>query len=236
MEKENKNIWVTGASSGIGRAISVAFANAGQNVFATARSKENLDELKQQASLKVEINTDVVDVTSKENVFSFAGKMFGGKGIACLINNAGVTSFNKIEQNSLEEIEKIIQTNLLGAIYTTKAILPVMLKQKKGTIINILSVVTEKIFQQSGVYSASKAGLKAFSQVLREEVRESNIRIINVYPAATDTKIWPSGVSAKFSHRMMKPENLAEMILSIYQTKENIVAEEVVLRPIEGDL
>jgi len=153
-----------------------------------------------------------------------------------LINNAGITSFKKVEHNSLEDIESIIQTNLLGSIYTIKAVLPLMIKKNKGTIINILSVVTEKIFQQSGAYSASKAGLKAFSQVLREEVRKYNIRVINVYPAATNTDIWSEENKTKFAHRMMNPADIAKMVISIYEHPGNVVTEEIVLRPIEGDL
>lgn len=229
-------IWITGASSGIGKSVAIAFANSGYNVYATARRKETLELLSDAIQERAAINYYQVDISSKEDVFSFVDKTFGGEGIDCLINNAGITSFMKVEQNSIEDIESIIQTNLLGSIYTIKAVLPLMIKKNKGTIINILSVVTEKIFQQSGAYSASKTGLKAFSQVLREEVRKYNIRVINVYPAATNTNIWSEKNKIKFAHRMMNPNDVANMILSIYKQTGNLVTEEIVLRPIEGDL
>ncbi|PIW98179.1 MAG: hypothetical protein COZ80_12005 [Ignavibacteria bacterium CG_4_8_14_3_um_filter_37_9] len=231
-----ENIWVTGASSGIGKSLALSFANAGYYVCATARRKEKLELLTGAIQEGEVIRSFSLDISSKENVLSFVDKTFGEDGIACLINNAGITSFKKVEHNSLEDIEKIIQTNLLGSIYTIKAVLPLMIKKNKGTIINILAVVTEKIFQQSGAYSASKAGLKAFSQVLREEVRKYNIRVINVYPAATNTDIWSEENKTKFAHRMMNPADIAKMVISIYEHPGNVVTEEIVLRPIEGDL
>lgn len=236
MSNGKEKIWVTGASSGIGKSIAIAFANAGCNVYATARRDEKLQLLSKAVLKEALIKSHPVDISSKEDVFSFVEKTFGGEGINCLINNAGITSFKKVEQNSIEDIENIIQTNLVGSIYTIKAVLPLMIKRNKGTIINILSVVTEKIFHQSGAYSASKAGLKAFSQVLREEVRKYNIRVINVYPAATDTEIWAPEVSSKYGFRMMNPDDVASMIYSLYKQPGNIVTEEIVLRPIEGDL
>ena len=236
MSGSKENIWVTGASSGIGKSIAIAYANSGYNVFATARRRDELNLLSSSVQEGAIISIDQLDICSKENVYSFVDKTFAGSGIDCLVNNAGITSFNKIENNLIEEIESIIQTNLTGAVYAIKAVLPLMIKKNKGTIINILSVVTEKIFQQSGAYSASKAGLKAFSQVLREEVRKYNIRVINVYPAATDTGIWSDDTRSKHSNRMMKPTDVADAILSIYKQTGNIVTEEIVLRPIEGDL
>lgn len=236
MSQLNENIWVTGASSGIGKSTAIMFANSGYNVFATARREEKLSELVYELKEGSLISQSSLDVCLKDDVFSFVEKKFATRGIDCLINNAGVTSFRKAEHTSVDDIENIIETNLLGAIYTIKAILPLMIKQNRGTIINILSVVTEKVFTQSSAYSASKAGLKAFAQVLREEVRKYNIRVINVYPAATNTDIWSEEVRSKHAERMMKASEVAESILSIYKQTGNIVTEEIVLRPIEGDL
>ncbi len=236
MAKSNNKIWITGASSGIGKSTAILFANSGYEVYATARSKEKLSELSHELKEGNVIYQSTLDVCLKEDVFSFVDKHFTSSGISCLINNAGITSFKRFEHSSVEEIEKIIETNLLGAIYTIKAVLPLMINQNGGTIINILSVVTEKVFTHSSAYSVSKAGLKAFTQVLREEVRKYNIRVINIYPAATDTNIWSDDVRAKQAERMMKSSDVAEAILAVYQQTGNIVTEEIVLRPIEGDL
>jgi len=229
-------IWITGASSGIGKSTALIFANSGYSVYATARRGEKLSELSNEIKDGSLIYQSSLDVCLKEDVFSFVEKNFTRNGINCLINNAGVTSFRRADHTSVEDIQKIIETNLLGAIFAIKAVLPLMIKQNNGTIINILSVVTEKIFTQSSAYSASKAGLKAFTQVLREEVRKYNIRVLNVYPAATNTDIWSDDVRLKHADHMMKSADVAEAILSIYKQAGNIVTEEIVLRPIEGDL
>jgi len=231
-----EKIWITGASSGIGRALAISFANNGYKVFATARNSKKLDELNGNIFKKENVSLHSVDITSYQAIDLFASSYLKKEGLNCLINNAGITSFKKTEDNSLEEVDAIIQTNLLGAIYVTKAILPIMLEQGSGTIINILSVVTEKIFLQSSLYSASKAGLKAFASVLREEVRGRNIRVINIYPGATATNIWPEKSREKFGYRMMKPETIADIVLSHYKQSQNVVVEEIVLRPLEGDL
>jgi short-subunit dehydrogenase len=111
-----------------------------------------------------------------------------------------------------------------------------MIENKSGTIINILSVAAKKIFTNSSIYAASKAGLELFSKVLREEVRELNIRIINIYPGATSTEIWPENAIDKFSDKMMSPEKLANFIYDIYANTSDLSPEEVVVRPITGDL
>ncbi|MDP3150156.1 MAG: SDR family oxidoreductase [Ignavibacteria bacterium] len=236
MPRIKENIWLTGASSGIGKSTAILFSNSGYNVFATARREEKLSELLNEIKEGSFIHQYSLDVCLKEEVFSFVEKNLAVSGIDCLINNAGITSFRGVEHISVEDIEKIIETNLLGAIYTIKAVLPLMIKQNRGTIINILSVVTEKVFTRSSAYSASKAGLKAFTQVLREEVRKYNIRVINVYPATTNTDIWSDDVRSKYAERMMKASDVAESLLSIYKQTGNIVTEEIVLKPILGDL
>jgi NADP-dependent 3-hydroxy acid dehydrogenase YdfG len=111
-----------------------------------------------------------------------------------------------------------------------------MISRNSGTIINILSVVTQKLFTNSSAYSASKSGLMAYSKVLREEVRNKNIRVLNVYPGATKTSIWPNNVLEKYSHRMITPEEIAKVVYQIYIQKSNVVTEEILLRPIQGDL
>jgi 3-oxoacyl-[acyl-carrier protein] reductase len=234
MGDKKKAIWITGASSGIGRALTIKFAENGFIVLGTARRFELLEEIKKEFPGNFyPFKLDVADSSSIEKFFY---EISDSVDIECLINNAGVTSFKNAVDNSVDEIKKIIETNLLGSIYTIKTVLPGMIEQNGGTIINILSVVTEKIFTASSAYSASKSGLLAYTKVLREEVRDNNIRIINVSPGATITPIWSDGVLKKYSERMMNPESIARIIFSLYSEKGNLVTEDVVIRPIKGDL
>ncbi len=237
MNDKKNAVWITGASSGIGRALSVEFAKNGFFVLGTARRKELLDELKNSlGDFRDNFEGHRLDLSDFNSLNEFYNKISSFYQIDCLINNAGTTSFKNAVDNSVEEIENIIQVNLLGSIFAIKSVLPEMIERKSGTIINILSVVTRKIFTASSAYSASKSGLYAYANVLREEVRDKNIRVINVLPAATATAIWPEGILKKYSERMMSVENIANLICRVYSEKSNLVSEELVLRPIKGDL
>jgi len=235
--ERRKAVWITGASSGIGKALSARFANGGFTVLGTARRIDLLGKIREELGGSAKyFEAHSVDVSDFNSVDDFYQKISPDYEIECLINNAGTTSFKRGIDNSIGEIEDIIRVNLLGAIYSIKSVLPGMLERRSGTIINILSVVTEKIFTSSSAYSASKSGLQAYANVLREEVRDKNIRVINVYPGATATSIWPDETLQKHSGRMMKPDSIAEMIFRAYSEKSNLVAEELILRPIKGDL
>lgn len=238
MTEEKKNaVWITGASTGIGKELAMEFAQNGEVVLATARRKNLIDNYKKENSIKadtiVPVELDITDIEAVNKFYkNYSRKYF----INALVNNAGKTSFNTAEQDTLTEIKEIIDSNLIGSITAIKTVLPGMIENNSGSIINILSVVTHKVFTNSSAYSASKAGLLAYANSLREEVREKNIRIINVLPGATKTPIWPGSSLEKYSHRMMSPEELAKLIFQVYKIKSNMVTEEIVVRPIQGDL
>lgn len=232
-----KAIWITGASSGIGKAITFEFAKNGLLIIGTARRIDLLTELKRElAEFDTYFEAFQLDVSNHVLVDNFYKIVSQNYQIDCLINNAGITSFKDVTDNSFEEIRNIIEVNLLGSIYAIKSVLPEMLDRKSGTIINILSAVTQKIYTASSAYSASKSGLQAYAQVLREEVRDKNIRVINISPGATATPIWSQGVLQKYSDRMMNTDSIAKLIYQLYSEKSNLVTEEVLVRPIKGDL
>ncbi len=226
-------VWITGARSGIGKELLKKFSSKNNFVLGTSRNINVND--KEFASLE-NIILEKNDISQNKDVEALVKKINNNFHIDCLINNAGVTSFKPFVENSMNDIETIIDTNLKGAIYATNAVLPKMIENKSGVIINILSVAAKKIFENSSVYAASKAGLTAFSNVLREEVRKHNIKVINIFPGATSTEIWPEGALSKYSSRMMSPENLANLIYDIYNNSNQLSPEEIVVRPISGDL
>ncbi len=235
MDKERAGIWITGASSGIGKATVNEFVTVGCNVFASARRVNELNRLTENND-ESQIGIYPCNVASRANVDQTFKKISAEYNINCLINNAGITSFKSAEENSIKEIDEVINTNLLGSIYTTKAVLPHFKKIDGGTIINVLSIVTEKTFTNSSVYTASKMGLLGYARVLREEVRKYNIRVINVLPGATETPIWTREMREENSERMMNPESIARLIVSTFLQSDNLVAEEIVIRPLQGDL
>ena len=230
-------IWITGASSGIGKAVALEFAKVGCNVFVSARRVQELEGLKDEAGKQSDnIFPYPCNVASSTNVDQTFKKISSEFEINCLVNNAGITSFKHASDNSVNEINDIINTNLLGAIYSTKAVLSTFIKNESGTIFNILSVVVNKTFTRSSVYAASKMGLLGYSNSLREEVRKHNIRVINIIPGATETSMWSQEIRKEKADRMMNPESVARMIVSAYLHKDNLVTEEIVLQPVTGDL
>ncbi len=236
-KKEQNCVWITGASSGIGKAASMEFARVGCKVIVSSRRINGLEKL--NADLKKEklkVEAIPCNVASSSNVVQVVKKITAVNHINCLINNAGISTFKNAEENSLQEIKDVINTNLMGSIFTIKQVLPHMIKNGEGTIINVLSVVTEKIFERSSIYTASKLGLLGYTKVLREEVRKHNIRIINIHPGATETPMWPQEIRNEKSDKMMKPEDLAQFLVWLFLQKRNMVPEEITLRPIQGDI
>jgi len=234
MSSKKKIVWLTGASSGIGKAIAEEFVSKGISVSGSSRRIDLLNQIREKSgNLFIPLKLDVSNKADVENAYKSLELEYE---IETLINNAGITSFKKAIDDDIETMEQIIQTNLLGPIYTIKNVLPEMIERKSGTIINILSVVTQKIFTSSSAYSASKSGLLSFTKVLREELRDKNIRVINVSPGPTATEIWPEKTLSKFSDKMMSAEAVAKLVYKIYEEKSNLVAEEIVLSPVTGEL
>jgi 3-oxoacyl-[acyl-carrier protein] reductase len=237
MNKSKSGIWITGASSGIGKSAAKEFARIGCKVFASARRTVELERLNtelENENLSVDIYS--CNVASHQNIEQVYKKITSANKINCLVNNAGITSFKLAEENSINEINDIITTNLLGSIYTIKSVLPQMIANGGGTIINILSIVTEKTFTRSSAYAASKMGLRGYVNSLREEVRKYNIRVISVIPGATETPMWSQEARKENSERMMSVDDVARVLVWAYLQKENLVTEEIILRPIQGDL
>jgi 3-oxoacyl-[acyl-carrier protein] reductase len=237
MTNRLSGIWITGGGSGIGKAAAKEFARTGSRVFVSGRRSKGLEKLNEELEKeKLSINSFPCNVASSANVDQTIKKIVSLCPIDCLINNAGITSFKAAEDNSIPEINDIINTNLLGSIYTIKFLLPYFIKQGKGTIINILSSAASKIFTNSSAYTASKMGLLGYTNVLREEVRKYNIRVINILPGATETAMWSSEVRKANSERMMTGEEVARLLVWVYLQEGNMVPEEIMIKPIQGDL
>ncbi|MDP4115319.1 MAG: SDR family oxidoreductase [Bacteroidota bacterium] len=237
MIKAKTGIIITGASSGIGKAAAKEFARTGFKIFTIARRINELnrinDELEKE---KISVETFPCNVASATNVEQVIKKIVAENRIGCLINNAGITSFKPALDNSVKDITDIISTNLLGSIYNIKYLLPHFIKNEGGTIINIISTAARKLFTESSAYTASKMGLLGYTDVLREEVRKHNIRVINVLPGATDTSMWSVEDRKEHSHRMMTADDVARTLVWLFLQQGNLVTEEITIRPIAGDI
>jgi len=222
--------WITGANKGIGAALTQKGAELGFIIAASSRSNSII------ASHNIHpVECDVQSVKSIENCYNNSLEKFGA--IDILINNAGVATFAKTWETSLEEADAMLNTNLRGMFLCTKTVLPDMINRKSGIIVNIQSVAAIKTFSNCSVYAASKAGALAMSRSLREEVREFGIKIIDILLGATETDIWDSDSRNEFGNRMLQPSEIASIVWqTISMSTDSIHLEEIVVRPQLGDL
>jgi len=231
-------VWVTGASRGIGFEIAKQFASIGCVVCLSGR---HMKSLRAAAALITESGGTAhpfpCDVREARSVLAAARRIGLKAGeIDVLINNAGITLFRSFLNTSLKEFHDVIATNLEGQIACIKAVVPSMAKRRQGWIFNIISMVALKTFGGSSAYTAAKVGMFGFGKVLREEMKQYNVRITNVIPGATETEMWSKENRKKFSYRMMKPKSVAELVLAAYQSPDDAVVDEIVIRPILGDI
>ncbi|MBK6877258.1 MAG: SDR family oxidoreductase [Ignavibacteria bacterium] len=235
---KNKIIWVTGASTGIGKAIVEKFSTEGCTVVITARSKSRLDDIVKEIRLTGrEAMAYVCDVSSERSVIHTAKKIQEKYGtIDVLINNAGSTVFKSFLDTETKDYDNVIDTNLKGPFLCMKAVLPQMIRKKTGSIINILSVAANTTFENSSVYSASKAGMQAMASCIRKEVRKHNIKICNIYPGAVETDMWDIKARQQFRNRMMTPADIGDIAFDVYNKPERLMVEDLVVRPVKGDL
>jgi short-subunit dehydrogenase len=231
-------VWITGASKGIGEEIAKQFAAIGCAVALSARSARELTSLRNEiVSLGGVAYAYPCDVANPLSVLNVARRIVKSIGpVDVLVNNAGVTVFKSFDKTSLKEFEQILSINLSGTIHAIKTVLPHMRKKKGGWIVNILSTAALKTFTDSSAYSISKTGIRTLGNVLREEVRHLQIKVTNVYPGPTDTAMWSEGDRRKFRSRMMTAKSVAETVLALYRLPPDVVVEEIVLCPIEGDI
>jgi len=229
-----KTIWITGASKGIGLAIVKKFYSGDWNVVASSRSIEENFEKLDIGDFPLSINCDVSNELDVQNTVKKIYEKFGR--IDVLVNNAGIGIFKSISDTTSEDFMVQINTNLLGTFLCSKNVIPYMKEQSKGIIVNVISVAAIKPFVNSGSYGASKAATLMLSRVMREELKQFNIKVISIIPGATATEIWNPKVLEKYSEKMMKPEDVADVVFSTINQPDNVITEEVILRPITGDL
>ncbi len=236
--KKPRVIWITGASTGIGKALAIKFASHGDIIAASARTVEKLNELQRQVSSSNGICSLIpCDVQNEVSVSESMKKILEKHGnIDILINNAGVTYFKDFLETSTEEFDHIVNTNLRGTFLATKAALPAMLQNRSGLVMNIISFIVKEVFTKSAAYAASKAGVEAMMNVLRSEIRRQGINIVNVYPGAVSTLIWRPQQLEKYGNQMLTPEQVADILYDISIQPPSLMVEEIILRPQGGNL
>ncbi|HXA01700.1 MAG TPA: SDR family oxidoreductase [Cytophagaceae bacterium] len=231
-----KLIVVTGGTKGIGKAIIQRFASEGFDIATCARSGKDLKALEKelkQSHASIDVIAHRADLSKKEDVKSFLSALKSRK-VDLLVNNTGVFLPGQIHREKPGTLEKMIETNLYSAYHISRGLIPAMIRRKSGNIFNICSTASITPYVNGGSYCISKFALYGMTKVLREEMKEHNIRVTAVLPGATLTSSW-EGVDLP-SERFMKPEDVADAIWGVYNLSGQSVVEEILIRPQLGDI
>ncbi|MCB0641776.1 MAG: SDR family oxidoreductase [Phaeodactylibacter sp.] len=233
MDLKNKNVWITGASSGIGEALAYAFAREGANLILSSRKRESLEAVRQNCPDNVKVLIQPLDVADFEAIPAALETVRQEIGsVDILINNAGVSQRSLAKDTPLAVDQRIMNINFFGAVAMTKAVLPDMLKRQSGHIITISSLSGKFGVPLRTAYGASKHALHGFFDGLREELYEDQIKVLLVCPGYIRTNISVNALMADGSSQGkmdfaqdngMSPDELAKRILkALHQNKQEL--------------
>ena len=235
---DGKVVVVTGASKGIGKAIASAFAAAGAKVVLAARTRETLEqvaaELRESGAEAMAVPTDVTDVDAVQRLIEQALTAY--QRVDILVNNAGIGYFGPVVDFAPDDWDTVLNSNLKAVYLCAKYALPPMLVQGSGQIINVLSIAAKVAFEASAAYCAAKAGALALTKVLAAEVRQQKIRVTAVLPGSVHTPFWDDIPEHPDFEQMLKPEHVADTVVSVCQQPLGMVTEEIVVMPPLGIL
>lgn len=232
----NKLAVITGGTKGIGRAAAEKFAQHGFDIATCSRHQKDINNFTEEMKV-FEVNTYsfVFDLSKKEETQKFVEEVLKlSRPADVLINNVGTFQPGDLLTEEDGSLERMIHTNLYSAYYATRGIAPAMIKQKSGHIINICSVASLKAYPGGGSYAVSKFAMLGFSKQLREDLKNTGVRVTSVMPGATQTSSW-DGVALP-EGRLMKPEDVASAIYAAYSLSNSSVVEEILIRPQLGDV
>ena len=229
---------VTGAGRGIGRAIAMAFAAEGAAVALASRSRADLAEvagaIRDAGGRSLAIPTDVVQDSAVEALVEQTVAELGRVDI--LVTAAGVATFGHVAATKPGDWDGMFAVNLRAAMVACRAVVPVMQRQRRGTILNVSSIAAKRAIPGSAAYAATKAGIAAFSAVLAEELRVDGIRVGVLFPGAVDTPLWDAIPGGPDRSRMLRPEDVARAALLVASLPAGATLEELTLLPAGGIL
>lgn len=234
-----KNCVVTGAGSGVGRAVAIKLASQGWSVALLGRRAEALQETASLAKPSNDARLLVLpcNIGDEKAVARTAERIAAALGeVDVLVNSAGTNAPRRsLEQLSPDDYHEMISTNLHGAYYCVQAFLPQMRRRGRGTIVNVVSDAGKLASPKAGpAYVMSKFGLAGLTQSINAEERARGIRACAVFPGDIDTPLLlkrPEPPGAEARARMMRPEDVADCVLFCVNLPENVIVEELLVRP-----
>ncbi|MEX2015748.1 MAG: SDR family NAD(P)-dependent oxidoreductase [Candidatus Hydrogenedentales bacterium] len=222
---------VTGASKGIGRGIATHLASEGFELGLVARTSDELEALCGQLSRQSKCHYAACDVRDEPAVTNAIGKLANGMGgVDALINNAGVVIRKSVYDVTLEEWHALIDTNVHGVFYATRAVLPRMKQQRHGHIINISSISGKVPLPGGSAYAASKFAVTGFSQSLFQEVRDDGINVSVIYPGSVDSASHRHDQEDETSWKV-QPEEVGRLCAHILRYPAGTCVSEAEIRP-----
>jgi len=235
----NKIAFITGATSGIGLATAQAFANNNIDLIICGRNQQKLQELQQELTQKIKVVTLCFDVSKNAEVVNAIDSLSEEwKQVDTLINCAGnAHGLSSIENGDIEDWDLMMDINVKGLLYVSRAIMPLMVEKKSGHIVNISSVAGKQTYQNGAVYCASKKAVEAISEGMRLDLTQHGIRVTNIAPGAVETNF--SLVRFKGDKERadkvyegfnpIKPEDVADAILYAVNAPANVTIADIVL-------
>ncbi len=232
------NVIITGASKGIGQSLAMAFAAEGADLFLCSRNEVVLDQTIKEILAKypnVKIKSKAVDLSIKNEAQAFGLWVLNeASSVDILINNAGLFLPGNVYDEPDGTIEETINTNLYSAYHLTRILVPTMIAKKSGHIFNMCSVASLEAYPGGGSYSISKFALMGFSKNLRYELMPHQIKVTAVYPGAVMTDSWKNFDNS--NGRIMEADDIASIVVATSKLSPQAVVEDIILRPLLGDL
>jgi 3-oxoacyl-[acyl-carrier protein] reductase len=224
---------VTGAGRGIGKAIALSLAREGVDVALCSRTKSEVDavarEIEKMGRRSLAVQADVSQEKDVENVISETIKKFGR--IDVLINNAGIGYFANVKDLSVNEFDQMWAINMRGVFLITRAVIPTMIQQQSGDIVNIASLAGRNAFVGGAGYSATKWALIGFSRTLMLEVRQHNIRVITICPGSVNTTFGLPELRTSSSDWMPTADDVAQVVVNALKMPRHVMLSEIDMRP-----
>lgn len=227
---KDKVVIVTGAGRGIGKAIALSFAKEQPRLVLASRTNSELEKVAHEVMANgaetLVVPTDVTEEDQVKNLVETAHRTFGR--IDILVNNAGIGIDAKVADMKTEDFESMFDVNVKGVFFCTRAVLPYMIKQRDGVIVNIASLAGRNAISGGAAYCATKWALIGFARSLMLEVREYNIRVITICPGSVDTSF--SHIVPRKSN-ILHPEDVAETVLAAVKMAARAMVSEIDIRP-----
>jgi serine 3-dehydrogenase len=245
MEKiKNKIVFITGASSGIGRSCAKIFAKKGANLILAARRIDRLKSLEADLTSRynIQIKCIKLDVRRSKEVYNTVDALKGKwKNIDILINNAGLSrGLVKIHEGLLTDWNEMIDTNVKGLLYVSRAVIPLMVKRNKGHIINIGSIAGREVYPNGNVYCASKYAVDAITKGMRIDLNGTDIRVTTIDPGLVETefslvRFHGDKNKAKSVYKGIEPltpDDVADAVYFAATRRKNVVVADMLLFPL----